>query len=191
MKVWESRIRLQDNQSSSISKFKMVGKAVGSDYLYITCLGVLNATTEMAVVFQSQVSIWSPAHLILLAGGQQDRNLSQSQPWWSDHRGAAGPHQLPGAAQDFCFHSTPELPLAFGVLSTWRSSRQSFLMTVSGVLAVLAADSLQKLIYFCVASPSLPEFSVKQDSSPVCWKAEILHYGVFNFSNDCCHSISQ
>lgn len=27
--------------------------------------------------------------------------------------------------------------------------------------------------------------------TPVCWKAEIFHYGVFNFSNDCCHSISQ
>lgn len=179
MKVWESRIRLQDNQSSSIPKFEKVGKAVGNDHLLMT------------VVFQSVTAIsLVSCPLFVLAGGKQDICHRASH-------GAVtimvihGPQQLPGAAQYLCCCSISELPVAFGVLSTWRSSCQSFFMSGNGALAVLAADSLQKWVPFCVASPPLPEFSVKQDSSPMCCKAEIFNCGVFNFSNDCCHSISQ
>lgn len=43
-------------------------------------------------------------------------HLLQCQPWWSDHRGAAGPDQLPVAAQDLCFHGTSELSRGFRCL---------------------------------------------------------------------------
>lgn len=76
----------------------------------------------MTVVFHPVTGIRlvsCPPHC---AGRWKTGHLSQCQPWWSDQHGAAGPHHLPGVAQHLCFCSTSELPVAFGVLSTWRSS---------------------------------------------------------------------
>lgn len=129
-----------------------------------------------------------PPHSV---GRWKTGHLSQYQPWWSDHCGLSGPHKLPGALQDLCSCSISEFPMAFGVLSTWRGSCQHFLMSWDGALAGLAADSLQKWISFCVGSPPLPESLRSRILTPMCWKAEIFHCGVFNFSNNCCHSISQ
>lgn len=74
--------------------------------------------------------------------------------------------QAPRSCSGFVFCSISELPVAFGVSSTWRSSCQYFLMSRDGALAGLAADSLQKWISFCVGSPPLPESLEKQDSNP-------------------------
>lgn len=117
MKVWNSRIRLQDNQISSISKFEMVGKAVGSDHLLVCgCWVRLKGFVNDGVVFQSVTGISlvsCPPHSAVRG---KRGHLLQCQPRWSDHHGAAGPDQLPGAAQDLCFRGISELPRGFRCL---------------------------------------------------------------------------